>query len=294
MFKGLWQRWFGNSSEQKVNINSAETMAEYQPITKHYVFNETGNIMLCATADSIDSFDDNIKSAFMDVSIFFAAMTKALSSTENPVTKKPFSIFNYQAVKNMLASSGVFVETNVEEGYFASEGVGGALGAELIKTVLNRNFDDNQLSFAKGMLNGMGYQGVDEQTWASLEPSHQDLCRSGNIFFIGELLLGLPQTSAVLINIEPHSVDEDSGQMDSDHQSLFKLGLKNEKKHQSMGKTRNWKYKKRTYLFIPPRFFENNIARLGNVESPEFADYVKTLEQSLTPLCKQVKQNGTP
>ncbi len=77
----------------------------YAPMTKHYVFNETGNIMLCATTDSIHEFDKDIKDSFIDVSVFFSAMTKAVHSTTNPVTGKPFSIYNYQAVKNILGQS---------------------------------------------------------------------------------------------------------------------------------------------------------------------------------------------
>ncbi len=120
--------------------NNKDSQPVYTPMKKHYVFNETGNIMLCSTSDSINNFDEDIKDSFIDLSVFFAAMTKAVHSTINPVTKKPFSIYNYQAVKNILSQSGMFVEMNVEEKRFRHRGVGESMGKDFIQTVLNRKF----------------------------------------------------------------------------------------------------------------------------------------------------------
>ena len=273
MFKWILDRW---SKEEPKESESNR----YSPLVKHYVFNETGNIMLCATAESIRSMDEVIKDSFVDVSIFFSAMTKAVHGTTNPATGKPYSIYNYQAIKNILRGSGLFIETNVEEGYFSHTGVGHQLGKSFVETVLNRQFDGKTLNFSKAMLNGMGYQqkGAAE---AGTDSFKMNLCRSGTIFFVNELLLGLPQTSAVLVNIEPDSRRIEDDHFDEDKQDIFDLGLRNEKTHISKGITRSWKYKKRTYLFVPPKFLKNNLGSISQANSEEFEEFVEGLAARL-------------
>ncbi|MGQ1786189.1 MULTISPECIES: hypothetical protein [unclassified Saccharicrinis] len=280
MFKKIWRYLKGN--------NDKEAQSYYTPMTKHYVFNETGNIMLCATTDSIQNFDQDIKDSFIDVSVFFTAMTKAVHSVKNDVTDKPFTIYNYQAVKNILNQSGMFIEMNVEEGVFSHKGVGGPMGKELIQTVLNRNFSDSKLNFSKSMFNGMAYQVKGVQDKQNLSDRDRKLCRSGNIFFICELLLGLPQTTAVLVNIESKSIDEKS-QKDNDAKDIFELGKVDERTHQYLGIEREWKFKKRTYLFAPPKFLKNNITALSDANAPEFDDLIEALADRLV---KQVKEQG--
>ncbi|NUZ11007.1 hypothetical protein HUZ36_09470 [Pseudoalteromonas sp. McH1-7] len=274
----MFSKWFSKTAPPK----QVTQQPIYTPITKHYVFNETGNIMLCATADSIQSFDVDLKSAFVDISVFFAAMTKAVTSTINPVTGKPFSIFNYQAVKNILAGSGLFIETNVEEGTFSHDGVGNSLGKALFQHILNREFSEKQLPFAKSMFNGMQYQSARAAEQSSMSEEQKKLCRSGSIFFIGELLMGVPQTSAILLSIEPQSVADTPSDTQSDWQDLFSLVGLDETRHQAKHIVRHWKFKKRTYLFVPPQFIAHGVAGLGDLANADFEEYSRTLAKSIS------------
>jgi len=281
---GKFWRWVTNKGEAAEPSGQASVPPQYLPLAKHYVFNETGNILLCATADSIQHFNEDIRNSFMDISVFFTAMTKAVHSTINPVTRKPFSIYNYQVLKNILNQSGMFVETNVESGVFSSQGVGAPLGKALIQTILNRNFSESQLRFSRGMFNGMGYQKVSSDQWKKMSKDERRFCRSGNIFFIGELLLGVPQTSAVLVKIDPYTVSRDP---EKTRHNIFDLGnAAGENEHEYQQELRYWTYKKRTYLFVPPRFFKQNIARLKTSDAQEFDDYVAFLAERLQTLAK--------
>ncbi len=257
---------------------------KYQAITKHYVFNETGNIMLCATPDSLQQLDGELKTAFVDISVFFAAMTKALASTENPITKRPYSLFNYQAVKNILADSGLFVETNVEQGTFSHEGVGRSLTKAWLQHVLNRDFGDQPLPFSGAMFNGMGYQQAQPSQQQALDEQQKKLCRGGSIFFIGELLLGVPQTSAVLLKVEPLSVNSDAEMTEPDPRDIFSLAALDESKHQAKHKVRHWRFKRRTYLFVPPKYIAHAAHGLELPEDKEFANMVALLSDSLAKL----------
>lgn len=273
----MFKKIFRKTKKSKNSVNDIP----YLPMAKHYVFNETGNIMLCATADSIRNFDEDIKDSFIEVSIFFTAMTKALHTTENPITLKPFSIYNYQAVKNVLSQSGMFIEINVEERQFGSEKVGASLGKELIQTLLNRKFSESQLNFPNSMFNGMNYQVNCAKKQDFKDKEVQKTCRSGNIFFVCELLMGLPQTTAILVDLKPESRIKDKDEKDKDSKSIFDLAKIDEKKHIPQGKIRNWNYKKRTYLFIPPKFLKRNLENVTDTHSPEFDDLVELLKERL-------------
>ncbi|WP_156968092.1 hypothetical protein [Desulfobacter vibrioformis] len=281
---GKFWRWLTRKGKGADSSGQEALLPQYLPLAKHYVFNETGNILLCATADSIQHFNEDIRNSFIDVSVFFTAMTKAVHSTINPVTQKPFSIYNYQVIKNVLNQSGMFVETNVEEGEFCSQGVGAPLGKELIQTILNRNFSEFQLHFSKGMFNGMGHQKVSSEQWQKMSKEERRFCRSGNIFFICELLLGVPQTSAIVVKIDPYTVSKGP---EEDRQNIFDLGNVNgEDEHEYQSASRHWTYKKRTYLFVPPSFFKSNIARLKTSDSQEFDSYVEFLAERLRAAAK--------
>lgn len=283
MLEKFW-RWLTRKDGGADSSGQTALCPQYVPLAKHYVFNETGNILLCATADSIQHFNEDIRNSFMDVSVFFTAMTKAVHSTVNPVTQKPFSIYNYQVLKNILNQSGMFVETNVEEGVFCSQGVGAPLGKDLIQAILNRDFSESQLHFSKGMFNGMRYQKVSSEQWQKMGNDERKFCRSGNIFFIGELLLGIPQTSAILVKIDPYTVPKGP---EEGRQDIFDLGNVNGgDEHEYQGVSRYWTYKKRTYLFVPPSFFKKNIARLKASDAQGFDDYVAFLAEQLQAVAK--------
>ena len=253
----------------------------YLPLKKYYLFNETGNILICTSAERVQGFDDYIKDAFTDVSVFLAAMTKALAckhiaATESDnasIKQKSLSLYNYQAMKDMFAHSAMFVQTNAEHGFFTSRFVGETLGKEFVQTALGKKFDERTLSFTRGMFNGMRYQ-------QNTNYYKNDYARGGHVFFICEMLNGLPTTSVVLISIENKSgktdgsnanTDElkeqengidilDFGSVaESDYEELIK---KNKVKNSDFKKkpyetSRTWRYRKRTYLFIPPNFLKN-------------------------------------
>ncbi len=264
----------------------------YIPQKKYYLFNETGNILICASAERVIGFDSYIKDAFTDVSVFLAAMTKALASkhltskeSEKSASKiKSLSIYNYQAMKNMFAHSAMFVQTNAEYGFFTSKYVGETLGKEFVETALGKSFDERSLSFTRGMFNGMRYQ-------QDINFDKSDYARGGHVFFICEMLNGLPTTSVVLISIENISgktvgsnpnkselTDRESGidilEYGSVAEAEYEMTVKNglEKKPDGIKKaytlSRTWRFRKRTYLFIPPNFLKNatRITQLDMIE----------------------------
>ena len=56
-------------------------------IKKGFVFNETGNIMMSTTDLTNETIEQNVKDVFAEVSVFFAAMTKALEENADESLK---------------------------------------------------------------------------------------------------------------------------------------------------------------------------------------------------------------
>lgn len=262
--------------------------APYTPLPKHYLFNETGTIMLCTTDVSIKEFHNDVKDAFTDITVFFAAMSKALNDTINKETGKPYSIYNYQAVKNILGASEMFIEVNVEERLFESKHVGETLGKEFLQQALHRDFGDNPLSFTRGMFNGMSFQSQNGD--ASHPGGSLKMSRGGCIIFICEILMGIPQVSAIQLFIEPTSCKLEAAKNNklvtvkddaSDAQDALTLGAMAECNHTPKGRQRCWRFKKRSYLFVPPKYLSNNAGSLNYSNSESIEGLVNRLKQGL-------------
>ncbi|BDX07463.1 hypothetical protein [Planctobacterium marinum] len=280
MFAWLWNLW-GHKEASEPTVQRASI---YKPLPKYYMFNETGNIMLCTSEKNISGFDEDIKNSFIDVTVFFSALSKALHTTNNPITKKSYSLYNYKAVKDILSSSGMFFEVNVEEGVFSSEKAGESLGKEFLQHALNRHFGDVHLPFSRAMFNGMRYQqNLGKKANVSADSDDALSFRGGSIFFICEILMGIPQTTAVLLSIEPVSAKSEDAikKGKSETVSMFDLGASQESELTAHGIKRRWTFKKRSYLFTPPKFLANNSAYLTRGDCTELDELVDKFRESL-------------
>ncbi len=266
-------RWLRSSLKQ-------ETTSHYHPLPKYYMFNETGNILLCMSASNVDGIDSYIKDSFIDVSVFLASMTKALAVTRLADNEQHFSIYNYQAMKEMFSRSGMFIETNVERGYLTSRKVGETLGKRFVQTVLGRTFDDSTLGFTRGMFNGMRFQ--EESSRKVSKYQH-----GGHVFFICEVLNGMPCTSVVLVKIEPCSgkggfnANQDDFELENNAANIYKLGEYQEKGYGRCKTRRTWRFRKRSYLFVPPSYIKNASKQLNDADSGDYDALVNSLSEQL-------------
>lgn len=279
IFRWIWRALFG--------VSTPDT-PHYHPLPKYYLFNETGNILVCSSNNHADRNDPYLKQAFTDVSVFFAAMTKALATTavvdhsDNESNTKPVSIYNYEAMKEIFTKSGMFIETNKEHGYLVSKNVGETLGKKFVQTVLGRSFNEKSLSFTRGMFSGMSAQEGNPQ-------EGQKYAKGGHVFFICELLNGLPTTSVVLVTIEP--MNGKLGKGAKQHQfeygtqgiDVLKYGAFQEKEYGICMRKRTWRFRKRSYLFVPPSLIKNADSILSVSRTNEYADLVDKLSMHLKP-----------
>ncbi len=124
----------GSGSSSKPVITPLPAPNQYNvQAKKYYVFNETGNIMMASTSEQSETIKKSVRDVFAEVSVFFAAMTKAISTTVNPNATNPegafYSLYDYQALSNVIDGSGLFVHVTEEDINYYTESV----GIELVK-----------------------------------------------------------------------------------------------------------------------------------------------------------------
>lgn len=166
--------------------------------TKYYAFNETGNIMMSSTSNSTEVIQQSVRDVFNEVSVFFAAMTKAISTTINPATKEPYSIYDYNAIKRVIDSSGLFVQVTEEEIEYSSSSVGASFSVELLSAVLSlADGGATALKFAQSLMSSISKAATNGKVSVGGSGSNSS-SSVGNITFVCEYLMGMPAVSAVV------------------------------------------------------------------------------------------------
>lgn len=260
------------------NASTSEQEVKYMPLTKYYVFNETGNILLATTSEDESLLSDSFREICAEAGVFFAAMSKSIYSVINPHTQEPYSIYNYRALKNVIDSSGVFVGVNQQRMLFKSDKVGEAFCVELAQFMLGRELNPVRLRFAKTMFGAMGAEAkclCDARQQKGHDNSAIGAEEVGNIFFICESLLGMPVVSVIVVHYKANvEIDEDSD-------SLLEIIKGN---FDDTSKERTLEFNRDTYLFISPKMVKNYAAGLNATNTPDFSSLVQSLSASLATI----------
>lgn len=228
---------------------------------KYYAFNQTGNIMMSSTDLTSDSITQSVRDLFNEVSVFFAAMTKAISTTIDPVTHQPYSIYDYTALSNIISGSGLFIHVTEEDISYTSQAADAEVSKELIEGLLGLATGSGELAFAEGMIASMSSAGLSIQASKSSSDS-----KVANIIFVCEYLLGMPVVSAVVVYCD----------------------MSNSTQHVQVGPCfsettteTSLLMHKDTYLFVTPKFIKEYAGDLLSVEQDgvynEFIDYLSDL-----------------
>ncbi|MGB1586891.1 MAG: hypothetical protein ACPHID_07600 [Thermoplasmatota archaeon] len=215
--------------------------------TKYYVFNETGNIMIASTVDSSEPIQESVQRIYAEVSVFFAAMTKSISTSTNPDTGKPYTLYNYEALEKVIDGSGLFVHVTEEDVEYTSSGWGVQFSKEMVEALLGLATGEGELSFASAMIQSIGKAG--------LEISGEKASSSGkvgNIIFVCEYLLGMPIVSAIVVYMDVEK-----------HEQQIKVGPCFNEHSQSM----KWTMHKDTYMFVTPTLIREYAADLDSVKN---------------------------
>ncbi len=250
-----------SNNDQTVQLQVPQANPYNLQATKRYIFNETGNIMLASTELGGDTIADSVRDVFAEVSVFFAAMTKAISTTINPNTGQPYSLYNYNAIQNVIDGSGLFVHVNEEDIEHTTTSFGATFSKELIEGLLGLATGAGALSFAQGMISSLGSAGL--KIGGHVDSSDNKVA---NIVFICEYLLGMPIVSAMVVTCDA-----------KENSQTFKIGpcFSESTTHTTL------KMHKDTYMFVTPKFIRQYSDDLDSITKDqayfEFVDYLQEL-----------------
>ena len=229
---------------------------------KYYIFNETGNIMISSTVDGSQPLSDVTQKIFAEVSVFFAGMTRAITTTKNPATGQPYSIYNYTALQNIIGGSGLFVHVTEEDVSYSTNSFGVDFSKELIESLLGLATGAGEMSFASAMMASIGKEGLRISGSSSTTES-----KVGNIVFVCEYLLGMPIVSAIVVYADCKQ-----------HVQQLQVGPC----FKESSVTTNWIMHKDTYLFVTPTFIREYASDLDSIESdPNYVTLIHWLQNLL-------------
>lgn len=214
-------------------------------IKKYYVFNQTGNILISSTSDG--DINPDAEKLFNEVSVFFAAVTKALSSKQK-------TLYDYTAIEQVLGSSGVLVMMHQEDRTFSLSSTDVSLNVGIITGILGDiSLTGVAMQVAKNVVASIG-----DAITVSVQSSSSDK-KVGNLLFVCEYLLGMP-----LVTIQLFEVDANE---------LVTIAKSNCDSYVSTNI--NFSYHQDTYLFVDPDYIKQFS---GLFEStPDFDKLVQTL-----------------
>jgi hypothetical protein len=232
-------------------------------LTKYYTFNETGNIMLATTVGQSAEIQESVRKVFAEVSVFFAAMTKAISTTTKPNSSECYSLYSYEALEKIISGSGCFIRVTEMDLTTTTSSWGATFSKTLIKGLLGLATGVGALSFAEGMISAIGNEGLKFAGQKSSSAS-----KVGNIVFVCEYLLGMPSISAIVVYIDAATQSR-----------VFTAGPC--VKYQDTSTT--FVMHKDTYMFVTPTFIREYAGDLTSVGTNEaYGELVKSMQDHLT------------
>jgi hypothetical protein len=228
--------------------------------TKYYIFNETGNIMMSSTDLDSSKIQKSVRNVFAEVSVFFAAMTKAISTSKQP-NGQPYQLYDYSVLEKVIDGSGLFVHVTEEDVVYTTESFGMEFSKQLIESLLGLATGAGELSFASAMISSMGSSALKISQQSSSQNS-----KVANIVFVCEYLLGMPVVSALVVYAD----------LSTNSQS-FSIGPCFSESSTST----TWTLHKDTYMFVTPKFIKKYAGDLLSVETDvnytELVNYLKAL-----------------
>lgn len=219
--------------------------------------------MATTVADSSE-IQKEVRDVFNEVNTFFAAMTKALASTPMPgEAGQWYSIFNYNALRTIIDTSGSFIQIQMEKIYHELTEFSATFSEDLLLGVIGLAVEKEAIStFAKSMVSSMGQAGLTVSSGVEKDDS-----KVSNIIFVLEYLLGMPIVTAMVIHVDKSEVAQ-----------YAKIGPCFNEKFDKATMTIN----KDSYLFVPPKYvkeFSSEI--LSGEDNPAFLKLVAKLKSAL-------------
>lgn len=229
------------------------------PATKQFVVNATGNLFVATTLSSPNTPEDiseEAKEAFGQVSVFFAAMTKAMSESGAD------SLYDFEALNKLIEGSGLFINMNQSTIEYESSSWGLEFSNELIQGLFGLSGDLTKIAQSlRSLIGSLGKEGF---KFASKRESTGK--KIGTIVFVCEYLMGAVSITPLVFYIE---VDKNKKEL--------KVGPCFNSNSDSLTIT----IEKEVHMFVPPKFIEYASELNQAMADPEFNNLVESMKKSI-------------
>lgn len=233
------------------NIPTVNTGSE--PAAKQFAVNATGNLFIASTLNNAtgNGLTKEAQEAFSQVSVFFAAMTKAMNESGK-------NLYDFDALGNLIKGSGLFINVTKSDIDFKSSSFGVTFGSELIQALLGLSGDLSSIAKSlSSLVTEVGRQGFN----MTIDKENQ-VSKVGTIVFVCEYLLGA-------ISISPMAIYADL----EANSSNFKVGPC----FKTQSKLMTWNFSKEVFLFVPPSFMSQAATMNKAVADPAFNEMVERM-----------------
>jgi hypothetical protein len=163
-------------------------------LSKYYTFDELGHIMVASTSKDTDKTSPEVTQAFQKVKVFMGAWTKAL-------TQKSKTLFDFDAITQILSKSGFFVNTQKEERTFNSTSTSVSLDTSIIQNVLSGGVTGGGLQIAKRTLAAIGSQ--IKASYAQKDTKKE----ISHLLFIIDSMMNVPIVSISLFHVTVNQME---------------------------------------------------------------------------------------
>ena len=219
--------------------------------------------MIASTDADSSNLDDKVRDVFNEVSVFYAAMSKAITTTQRPGKKECYSLYDYEALEEVIDGSGCFIHCTQEDINYSSTSVGADFSKELLTALLGLPAGGGVLSFAQAMISSMGQEGFKMSIDATSTES-----KVSNIIFVCEFLFGMPVISAMVVYVDTKK-----------NSDVFKAGpcVSVTNNHTSITMHKD------VYMFVTPAFIKSYASDLDSIiTSSDYSKFISYLRSLLT------------
>ncbi|HCV04642.1 MAG TPA: hypothetical protein DG048_18555 [Pseudoalteromonas sp.] len=206
--------------------------------TKEFAVNATGNLFVATTLNGglpgSTQISQEALTAFSQVSVFFAAMTKAMID-ENGKSR----VYDYDTINKIVSGSGMFVKVTDSDVIFHSRSVGLSFGQDLIETLFGLSGGVKAIAKSLAdMIVGVGKEAKNIEITADTQDYQKQV---GTIIFVCEYLMGAVSITPIVLSINA-----------KDASDAFSAGpcLKGKHFNQAI------RIIKQVYTFVPPEFIK--------------------------------------
>jgi hypothetical protein len=202
--------------------------------TIYHVLNETGNILLRSDLPAQQPLPQFVQKKFSRGVILCSAINRALSSNINPITKRPYSIYNYHAINLLLLGTKQFEKILNKEISFTTKQVSVDFGHEFYKNLFDVHLNHKNKTIVSSILSS-----ISREALRMIENQDRGEDKVGHITFILDYING---KSRIYIKSVFISCEENK-------ESLQKAPCHNTE----LGLT-SWKLQIEDYLFIDSKY----------------------------------------